>query len=709
MNNFKDQVNYWAHMLDESFSKELIFEDKEGKNINKAEKWIKQNHPEVIGKHLEDGTTITPRILTQEIRNTIPNVRMADCKFLVGATRLYFDGQSNPDEMQSQMNKLNKMLKIICTAHADEYDNDFNGLSFEELDKKFSGAVKKELDLDRDQIGKLQLIKNNEYDIVPIDSFDEASKYAKYTSWCVTHYDDMYSNYTKGGLGRFYFCLQKGFENVPEVKGEGCPMDAYGKSMIAISVNDDGSLNTCTCRWNHDNSGDDNMMDTKEISEFFGIDFYKTFKPYDVNQLWERLLKNQIPLKDLKKKEKTFCETFKCIATYKNDSEEYPDSDDTFEFKKLIDGKIITLPFIDATTTLIDNEFVTLKDEQFVKITPKTISNMSGIAKGEFIIPDGIKTIGDLAFNGCKDMTNVIIPNSVTKIGEGAFENCHNLTSVTIPDSVMSIGEAVFEGCSGLKSMIIPDSVKSIEEHAFSGCSELTSVTIGNSVTSIGVCAFRQCSSLTSIIIPDNVINVERQAFEKCDNLINVKIGKGVSSIGENVFYNCQKLQSLQIATSNPFYKFVSGLLLTKNGKTLISCIKNDNVIIPDTVENIGNSAFFGSKITNITIPDNVKSIGSSAFYYSNLKSVIIPDSVKSIGEHAFFINYSDVLKTVYVKGSIDKVKSLYKWSEKTEFKQVDSLNEMKCDSMIYYWAHMLDKAFPIGDQLPTRSLIASK
>ena len=41
MNNFKDQVNYWAHMLDESFSKELIFEDKEGKNINKAEKWIK--------------------------------------------------------------------------------------------------------------------------------------------------------------------------------------------------------------------------------------------------------------------------------------------------------------------------------------------------------------------------------------------------------------------------------------------------------------------------------------------------------------------------------------------------------------------------------------------------------------------------------------------------------------------------------------------
>ena len=99
---------------------------------------------------------------------------MADCKFLVGATRMYFDLQSNVHEFQSRMNKLNKMLKIICTAHADEYDNNFNGLSFDELDKKFSGAVKKELDDDREQISKLQLIKNAAYKIVPIDSFKKA-------------------------------------------------------------------------------------------------------------------------------------------------------------------------------------------------------------------------------------------------------------------------------------------------------------------------------------------------------------------------------------------------------------------------------------------------------------------------------------------------------------------------------------------------------
>jgi len=98
----------------------------------------------------------------------------------------------------------------------------------------------------------------------------------------------MYSSYTKNGLGRFYFCLKPGFEKIKAVKGEGCPMDEYGKSMIAISVNDDGSLNTCTCRWNHDNGGSDNMMDTKQISEFFGVNFYKTFVPYSADQLLKK-------------------------------------------------------------------------------------------------------------------------------------------------------------------------------------------------------------------------------------------------------------------------------------------------------------------------------------------------------------------------------------------------------------------------------------
>ena len=51
--NVSPQIEYWAHMLDECFDKEqFLCEDVEGKNINRAEKWIKQNRPELIGREI---------------------------------------------------------------------------------------------------------------------------------------------------------------------------------------------------------------------------------------------------------------------------------------------------------------------------------------------------------------------------------------------------------------------------------------------------------------------------------------------------------------------------------------------------------------------------------------------------------------------------------------------------------------------------------
>lgn len=48
-----------------------------------------------------------------------------------------------------------------------------------------------------------------------------------------------------------YVCMKDGFEDVRRMEGENFPLDEYGLSLVAVSVDDTGRLNTCTSRWNH--------------------------------------------------------------------------------------------------------------------------------------------------------------------------------------------------------------------------------------------------------------------------------------------------------------------------------------------------------------------------------------------------------------------------------------------------------------------------
>ena len=98
-------------------------------------------------------------------------------------------------------------------------------------------------------------------------------------------------------------------------------------------------------------------------------------------------------------------------------------------------------------------------------------------ACGDITIPDGIRKIGNRAFEDCSGLTSVVIPDCVTSIGNRAFYGCENLTSVTIGNGVTTIGESAFEGCRSLTSVTIPDSVTSIGDSAFWNCSSLTNVT----------------------------------------------------------------------------------------------------------------------------------------------------------------------------------------------------------------------------------------
>ena len=291
----------------------------------------------------------------------------------------------------------------------------------------------------------------------------------------------------------------------------------------------------------------------------------------------------------------------------------------------------------------------------------KVAYKMKGSCPASVTIPEGVTSIGSKAFYNCTNLTSVTIPNSVTSIGGAAFRGCSELTSVTIPGSVTSIRSGAFENtpfynnqpdglvvfgkvaykmkgiCPAL--VAIPDSVTSIGDEALYNCKNLKSVTIGNGVTSIGDLAFYGCSGLTSVTIPDGVTSIGQYAFYHCNGLTSVKIPNSVTSIGGYAFRCCSALTLFDVGSGNPYYKSVSGLLLTKDGKTLVQGVKGA-VTIPDGVTSIGDCAFDGcSGLMSVTIPDGVTRIGASAFSgCSGLTSVTIPNSVTSIGTDAFYI-----------------------------------------------------------------------
>ena len=258
----------------------ILTESQESKSIDAAKKLYMQR-TKCSREEADEFVRIT-------LRNDLPILRQPNAaKFILGATRMFLDRQITDQRTISQ---LNTTLKYVSSdAHINEYDRNLNGMSAQDLIQRFAKAVSDDFEKNKSEIDAMNFEGKSQYNIVRIDSFEQAQQYSKYTSWCVTHYENMFNSYTNNGIGQFYFCLRNGFENEEAVKGENCPLDNYGLSMIAVSVDENGRLNTCTCRWNHDNGGNDSIMDPKQISEVIGMNFYQTFKP---NNKWKDLLDN---------------------------------------------------------------------------------------------------------------------------------------------------------------------------------------------------------------------------------------------------------------------------------------------------------------------------------------------------------------------------------------------------------------------------------
>ncbi|MFR8836039.1 leucine-rich repeat protein [Bacteroides nordii] len=217
---------------------------------------------------------------------------------------------------------------------------------------------------------------------------------------------------------------------------------------------------------------------------------------------------------------------------------------------------------------------------------------------------------------------------------------CGRSGAYIIPDGIKRIGDSAFSSCVGLTSIEIPDECKSLGSYAFKGCTGLTSIKIPNEC-SIDSYAFAECTGLTSIVIPDYAFSIGYNAFMNCTSLISVFISDTVrASFLYNAFHGCTRLKEFIASDNCVNYSTVDGVLFSKDKINLLMCPmgKSGTFTIPDGTKYIIGSSFSKcSAITSITIPGSVYSIGESAFSNcTGLTSITIADGLKKISDSAF-------------------------------------------------------------------------
>ena len=135
--------------------------------------------------------------------------------------------------------------------------------------------------------------------------------------------------------------------------------------------------------------------------------------------------------------------------------------------------------------------------------------------------------------NYASQINNIVISNNVSSIGNNAFYGT-GITNINIPSSVKSIGTSAFESTS-LKMLNVNS--ETIGKRAFANNLDLARVIIGSAVRTIEQYAFSTNNSLSNITFNEGLQYIRDYAFID-SNLGNIVIPKSVQTIGDYAFYN---------------------------------------------------------------------------------------------------------------------------------------------------------------------------
>lgn len=284
----------------------------------------------------------------------------------------------------------------------------------------------------------------------------------------------------------------------------------------------------------------------------------------------------------------------------------------------------------------------------------------------EYIVPDGVEEIDLKCFSFCKNIESIRLPDSIRSLDKYSFYGCSQLREVIIPEGVRELKEGTFLGCSALERIVIPDSVVWTEKNFVQRCNRLAVIEAGgredelwealraetdwrretqskkeptkatdemqseptrengeskaeqvkylwevNPDGDVVITGTKGYEYVTELVIPEkidgkNVVGIGENAF--VDNLLleSVFVPHTVVSVHDRAFWETVALKEIRVATDNPAYAAVDGVLYDKEISHL--------VWVPDTYEG------------TFRIPETVRSVSGNAFWKClKLEEVYVP------------------------------------------------------------------------------------
>ena len=146
------------------------------------------------------------------------------------------------------------------------------------------------------------------------------------------------------------------------------------------------------------------------------------------------------------------------------------------------------------------------------------------------------------------------------------------------------------------------------------------------------------------LVLPDSldgyaVTALGDLAFTDNHSLAAVTIPAGITRLGMNPFMSCNRLTEIRLAPEHPTLAVEDGVLFSRTDGRLICypcAFEAASYAVPASATDIGDGAFYDSRLTAVSLPEGLAAVGSYAFGRSALTAVTLPEGVVSLGDSAF-------------------------------------------------------------------------